>query len=364
MPKVAIAGAGNVAFTGACLLNHLGNEPVLWSPSGRGTLGIEDTGRITTSGTLNGTFRAAAVKSPRDLAEAADLIMVAIPAFGQKSVFEQLLPHLTDDHSILVTGGQLGYGVLYLDRLLAEKGLKTQVGLIHGPITMGRKLGPNDCVQVPAKTAAFTSAVNPDDTGALIARWETAWGPRFRKGENLLGVGMRLMGGIVHPALTICNITRIELAEDWCGYGTVTESVSNLIEALDADRLTVCRAYGLDLPDVVQMFGKGDPRKKTAQDTLQPLTYERTFRNGPKNIKTRYIEEEVPYHLVTIEQMARKAGLATPLLSSLVDVYNATRRKDYRIQNTMAEALGIEAMTQEELLALWSRGYRAPRSPA
>lgn len=359
MTKVAIAGAGNVAFTGACLLRHLGNDVTLWSPSGRGTVEVMKGTPITTSGSLNGTYDVAAVASPKELCESADLIMTAIPAFGHMSVFKQLLPYLTDDHSILITGGQLGYGALYLDRLLAEAGLKTQLGMIHGPITMGRKLGQSECVQVPFKTAAWTSAANPDDTEGLIARWSEAFGARFRAGENLLGVGLRAMGGIVHPALTMGNVTRIEFAEDWCGYGYTTASISNLTEALDKDRLTLAAAAGLDLPDLVTMFAKGDPRKKTAQDALQPLTYERTFRNGPKSITTRYIEEEVPYHIVTIEQLAAKAGIPTPHLTPVIDVYCMMRNKDYRDVNAMSEALGIADMSFDDVLALWRAGYRS-----
>src|SRR5690606_10995632 len=110
MTHVAIAGAGAVGFTSATLLRLLGNTVTLWSPSGRGTMGLRENNRITTTGSVNGTFDVDFVEDPRLLCAAGKLVMIAIPAYGQKSVFEQLVPHLTDEHTVLVTGGQMSMG--------------------------------------------------------------------------------------------------------------------------------------------------------------------------------------------------------------------------------------------------------------
>lgn len=357
MTEVAIAGAGSVAFTSACLLRHLGNEVTLWSPSGRGTRGVRDGTPITISGSLNGSFDVKVVEDPRDLAAAAKLIMVAITAYGQKSIFKQLLPHLTDEHTVLITGGQMSFGVLYLSKLLAEAGKKTTVALIHGPVTMGRKLSLTEAVVVPPKKMARIAAVPASDTDKAIAVVSAAFGDRFKAYSNALDVAFTAMGGIVHSALVLGNITRIEEAEEWCGYYYTTESISRLTMALDCDRIAVAKAYGIETPTAVELFSTPDRKGTTVRDVLHPLAYERTFRNGPRNIATRYIEEEVPYNLVSVELLGLKAGVETPAVSRVIDIYNIMRDKDYRTLNNMAEPLALAELTPEQILERFNRGY-------
>lgn len=357
MTQVAIAGAGAVGFTSACLLRLLGNDVTLWSPSGRGTAGLKDNNKITTTGSVNGTFEVDFVEDPKLLCERARLVMIAIPAYGQKSVFEQLVPHLTDDHTVLVTGGQMSLGVLYLSRLLKDAGKTSVIALINGPMTMGRKLGPNDAVQVPPKKMARISAIPASATDQAIAVVSEAFGERFKGYPSTLEVGFMAMGGIVHSALVLGNITRLEEGEEWCGYYYTTESISRLTHALDADRMAVARAYGIDSPNAASIFTAGQRPDATIREVLHPLTYERTFRNGPRKVEHRYIEEEVPYNLVTVERLGKIAGVETPTMSRIIDIYGIMRDRDYRTKNTMADALGIDAMSREEILSLFENGY-------
>jgi len=92
-------------------------------------------------------------------------------------------------------------------------------------------------------------------------------------------------------------------------------------------------------------------------EVLHPLTYERTFRNGPRKVEHRYIEEEVPYNLVTLERLGRIAGVETPTVSRIIDIYNIMRNRDYRTKNTMAETLGLDGMGRDEILEKIRQGY-------
>jgi opine dehydrogenase len=357
MTEVAIAGAGAVGFTSACLLRLLGNTVTLWSPSGRGTQGLRDNNKITTTGSVNGTFDVNYVEDPKLLCESATLIMIAIPAYGQKSVFEQLVPHLTDEHTIFITGGQMSMGALYLSKLLKDAGKKSLICMNNGPMTMGRKLGPNDAVQVPPKKMARLSAIPADQTDRAIAVLSQAWGDRFKAFDSVLEVGFAAMGGIVHSALVMGNITRMEEGEEWCGYYYVTESISRLTHALDADRIAVAKGFGIETPNAPAIFSGGAKPDATVREVLFPLTYERTFRNGPRKVEHRYIEEEVPYNLVTLERLGRIAGVETPNVTRVIDMYNIMRDRDYRSKNTMAEAIGLDQMSHEEILEKFANGF-------
>ena len=315
MARIAIAGAGNIAFTNAALLGHFGQEVAIWSPSSAGTRDLARDGRITASGWLNGSFAAGVAEDPRALAGFADVIMTAVPAYAQKAVFDQLLPWLTDDHLVVVSGGQMSFATRYMLMSLRSRGLKTAVAALHNPVMMGRKVSSSGAALVPVARQVRIGLDPDSDAHDQITRLTGIFGDRFVLSDDMIAAELSAIGGVVHAALALCNLTRIEQGEEWCGYGNTTESVGRLTETLDAERVAVGAALGYAIASIVALYSDPAAPPKTMQEIFQPITYQRTFRNGPRKITTRYIEEEIPYNLVSIELIGRLAGVATPVMS-------------------------------------------------
>ena len=365
MTEVAYAGAGGTAYTGAALLRSLAHGVTLWSPRGQGTADLLQRRTITSAGYVNGKFDVKAVERPAELVQAADLIFVAIPAHAQKTVFDALLPHLEDWHTVVIGGGPLGGGGLHLQRRLAEAGKRTKVALTNGPIIGGRRISGTECATAPYRTMVTVAGIPGTDSGAVIAKLEEVYGKRFRltPSGNAFELALSSINGVVHAAQVIGNITRIEEAEMWCGYRYTTDSIGRLTEALDADRVAVAKGFGFDLPGVVRHF---DPsgKTRTAQEAIQPISFRRTYRNGPRRIDTRYIEEEIPYSLYAIEELGRKVGVLTPMISNMINIFNATRAKDYRKLNDFAGEIGLATASAEEFAQLWKTGFTPERQAA
>jgi len=55
--RVAILGAGSIAYGNAALLASLGHEPVLWSPSGKTGQSIVAGKPLAATGSLDGSFK-------------------------------------------------------------------------------------------------------------------------------------------------------------------------------------------------------------------------------------------------------------------------------------------------------------------
>ena len=55
--RVGLAGAGSVAFGTAALLCSNGHRPMLWSPSGARTRQLASGQRLTSSGSLEGSWQ-------------------------------------------------------------------------------------------------------------------------------------------------------------------------------------------------------------------------------------------------------------------------------------------------------------------
>jgi opine dehydrogenase len=358
MVEVAFAGAGGVGFTGAALLRSLGHGVTLWAPGAAGMDAILAGEKIVASGYINGTFDVRGVEHPQALARSADIIYLAVSATFQKLVIDQLVPFLEDRHIVLCVGANLGAGALYLSKKLAEAGKETKIAVMNGPMIAGRRTSYTECATAPYRSSVKIVGLPYTDTDAIIGALERIYGKRYRKpaSENALEVALSALNGVVHAAKALTNITRIEEGLPWCDYRYTTESVSNLTEALDVDRLAVAKAYGFDLPDAVRHFDSTGTAR-TVQEAMQPVQYQRSFKPGPRGIDTRYIEEELPYSLYVVEVLGQKVGVPTPMLSMMIDIFNATRRKDYRQMHDMAEDTGLHSLDAEETLRLWKHGY-------
>ena len=115
--RVGIVGAGAIAFGTASLVSSLGHDPMIWSPSGESTKDLlldaspvrssvdEDTlspttirtSSIQSTGEISQHFNVRIAISPKDLIQYNDDILVlALPVNGHKSVMEILAPCIVE----------------------------------------------------------------------------------------------------------------------------------------------------------------------------------------------------------------------------------------------------------------------------
>lgn len=61
--------------------------------------------------------------------------------------------------------------------------------------------------------------------------------------------------------------------------------------------------------------------------------------------------EDVPYGLVFNAALARIAGLGVPVTDSAVTLLSTLYARDFRAENPLIQALGLETVSRERLLA-------------
>ena len=119
--RVGIVGAGAIAFGTASLVSSLGHDPMIWSPSGESTKDLlldasspvrssvdEDTclisptiirtSSIQSTGEISQRFNVRIATSPKDLIQYNDnnILVLALPVNGHKSVMEILAPYIVE----------------------------------------------------------------------------------------------------------------------------------------------------------------------------------------------------------------------------------------------------------------------------
>jgi len=356
MPNIAIAGAGAVALTMAAHFTSLGHRVHVWSPSGQGTVALAAGARLSSSGEIEGEYEVSVVDTPAALCETADLLFVAITSNGQAQVLESLAPFIRDGQTVLVTGGALAFAGPYLRALLGLQRTSVHVGTLNGPFTGGRKLGPSTVVTPWIRSVVKLVASPATDTSATIVAASKVIGNSFVDGANFLALALTPGNAIYHTALSLGNITRMEAGEEWCGFLHTTESIGRLAEAMDAEKCTIGASFGIVPLSIADSLAGGNAEGMSVQQVMQPRTHQRTFRNGPRSVQSRYIEEEIPFGLATIEMLGRITSVSTPVITSTIDLFSIMRCRDYRTMNSMVVQLNLHKMTAPEIMEFLQTG--------
>ena len=72
-------------------------------------------------------------------------------------------------------------------------------------------------------------------------------------------------------------------------------------------------------------------------------------KNSPASSKERYITEDVPYLLVPIDLLAKKAGLRPVIMESVIHLASAYNDTDYFTAGRTLEKMGLADMSVEEI---------------
>jgi len=139
--KVGIVGAGAIAFAMAAFLEQAGHAASLWSPSGARTKALAAGEKLVAAGAIEGTFKPRIATSAADVVSGADVILIALPAYGHKHVFDHIAPHITAAQAVIVSS-HASFGALYLSRLLAARGVAVPIIAWGTTLVSGRQTGP------------------------------------------------------------------------------------------------------------------------------------------------------------------------------------------------------------------------------
>jgi opine dehydrogenase len=253
MMKVGIAGAGSIAFAMAAFLERQGHAASLWSPSGERTKALAGGEPLVAKGAIDGTFRPAVAATVEELAADADAIVIALPAYGHKQVFDRIAPHITAAQTVIVSS-HASFGALYLSRLLAARGVVASIVGWGTTLLSGRQRSPTE-VQVNTVRKTIDLATVPATRAAEgLATCRALFGDRFVDRQSLLAIALSNLNPQNHMGIALANMTRMERGETWGQGQNVTPNVGRLLEELDRERIAIATALGLEVRTIFQHF--------------------------------------------------------------------------------------------------------------
>jgi len=372
---IVVIGTGGGGLTMAAELGLAGRPVVLADQSRFGAAleavdaagGIELTFRTSLTDTTSASRLApvaATSTDPTAAAEAADVVIICVPAFGHEPLAEMLAGHWQDGQTVLWVGEPGGsFAAVAALRAIGRRPdislgdtntLPYYGALVSGPGKVGdiRKSGGT-------LIAALPSGRLDQVAGIATSIW-----PWVTRAENVWETLLLNFNAIDHVPAMLLNLGAIQQTEGtftlWGAGGT--PGVVNVIEALDDEFLAMRAALGIAnmTPYEDYLVGQGlAPQNgadlhETLQSSLLPTL---RFRCGPDALDHRFVSEDVPYSLVLASSLGREISVPTPVIDSLIVLASVASGRDYAAAGKTLAGWGLDGAGVAGLRSAAEQGW-------
>ncbi len=295
--KVGIAGAGSIALGTAALLARHGHDPMLWSPSGAGTAELAEGASLAASGAVDSHFVPRIAANARDLSRTNDVLLIAVPAYGHKSVMDALAPHIRNGQHVIISS-HASLGAVYLTALLTARSVSAPVTAWGTTVVTARRRSGTEVWLNTIRSLVDLCTVPEAESEGALADCRRLFGDRFRQRNGLLAISLSNLNPQNHMGIALGNMTRMERGESWSQGQNVTPNVGRLLEALDEERLAIAKALGVEVRSIFEHFHLSfHVPVASISEMNQQMHVEGNGGTGPATADSRYVTEDVPYGL-------------------------------------------------------------------
>lgn len=343
--NITVMGAGPGGLVAAAVLARRGYRVTLYNRSLKRLEDVKERGGVEIEGELGEEF----IPLPEITTDAeaalrsAQLVLIAVPAFGQVTMAQIAYPYLKSDSILLLLTGSCGS--LEVAQKLALQGVDFRKGPLLGEtVTLpqsARIVGPAKLrVRLPSRirTAAFPGR----RTRELLDRIGDAL--RLIPSPNVLDPGLNNPNFLIHPAPMLLNYAAVERANGFLSIMNegMTPGVLRCLDAVDEEKMAVCRKLGLiplTIDDLYRETGNGP---YVYRESGEPFALR-------DQVWSRYIDEDVPYGSVLISSMGKLVGVPTPVCDSINTVLSVVEEVDFWAEGRTVDKLGLVDLNVEEI---------------
>ncbi|GGM03508.1 NAD/NADP octopine/nopaline dehydrogenase family protein [Dactylosporangium sucinum] len=356
---VAILGGGHGAHAMAADLVSRGFSVNMFEmPQFRdGVRDLFATRRIHATGVIQGTF--ALDKVTDDIDEAIDgvrYILVVTPAFAHAEYARLLRGSVSTDQVVLLYPGAFG-GLLF----------RTVFGDGECPIVAEVNNLPYDTrLTGPAQVAIYgfnkvNIAFMPADRGADLIGEVRAIHPFDKVYTDVLEAGLSVVNPGVHSGPCLLSVTAIENAAKrpfFLYEHGVTPASCRLNVQVDNERKAIGRRLGYALTPIEDFSGL--PEGYSWQELYMNLhgNIALTPISGPHDLNSRYFTEDGPYGLVPWSIIGKAVGVETPVIDSIINIYNVIHERDWWAHGRSSADLGLDGLSVDQIMTYVRTGNR------
>jgi opine dehydrogenase len=357
MTNIALLGAGAGGCSAAVDLTLRGHRVRLWNRRST-TLGpLMQGGALRYTGVLgHGSLTPQlATTDLRAALDGADVAVMCQPALAHGQMLAELAEIGLDLPLVLNPGHTAG--ALHARAVFAEKTVPLPPIAELSTLTyVARKPAP-DQVAVLGKAGRVHVASFPG--GEAAVGYAVDLFPAATPAADVLATSLANVNLVLHPPGAILGAAWVEATKgDFTFYVEgMTPGVARLVEALDAERLQVARAFGHELPTLLdEMAAIGTVERAGAEagdygPAIRGAAPNSTIK-APDSLRHRYYQEDFPFAVVPFMGLARIADVATPLAESLLRLSECATGEQFAARGLTAQRLGIDGLCASELSRL------------
>ncbi len=329
--KYLVIGLGNTGLSIVSMLKHSGADVQGYNRPGKSLDNLKSINVCRTEGLVDLTFKVDFINENLHEALArSDLVFVCVPANEHKSL------------AALITEKKL------------KKGMPSIIlvpGRVFGSLNFGKYL---NCDIAEAQTVPYAARHNGKGLISLFAKKNRVlysspdisllkdiekkmpifFKDIFYMDNNYKKVTMSNVGLILHCTPLIFNSGLINYPQDFLFYkDLVSEEIAFYMQKIDDERMLISKKLGLSLKTVPEWLNEQYGAKDTSNiyNALHSTdAYLKIL--SPKSLNHRYLNEDLVYGLVPVENLAINLGLKVPYISNLIDTACMLLSCDFRLK--------------------------------
>lgn len=351
MAVVCVLGAGNGGLATAAHLSLEGHEVRLFNRTFGKIEPIIQSGGITVKGILGERIATPRLVTP-SIEEAilgAEIILVVVPAIGHAYYSKIIAQHLKDGQLVVLIPGSTG-GALHVANNLRANGCKTDL-LIAETNTLTYASRTDNVAEVTIYNIAsniMLGVLPSRHTQKVLERFHQIY-PGVVPATNVLESSLTNLNAIIHPPGMILNAGWIERTKGafYYYYEGTTPAVADLMQRLDDERLEIMAALGFtQVPFIKRFFEAGyTTQQAVSQNSIYKAMQEsepNRWLRSPGTLFHRYLEEDVPFGLVPMTEIAKRLDVKTPTMDTVIAISSILNRRDYREDGLTLRKMGIK----------------------
>jgi opine dehydrogenase len=350
--KISIVGAGNGGQAIAGYLSMLGYEISLYDRDISKIEELRSIGFIKLEGKIKGVgkVRNYTTNIEESISDA-DVVMITTIANAHQEVAYAMAPYIKEEQIIVLNPGRTCGALVFKQALKQAKCAKRYyLAEAQTLVYACRVVTPGIVNIIGVKDEVLLAALPSADTKHVLSKLNIFY-PCFKETDNVLRTSFENIGAIFHPCVCLFNAATIERQNEFYFYRDMTEQVARFIEKFDKERISVGKAYGIDLLNVREWI------KFAYNDTVGETLCERMKNNpayfdikAPGTIFTRQLTEDIPTGVLPIMELGKIAGVKTPLLEAMVNVIENLLELDMHTNGRSIRNLGLENKTKDEII--------------
>lgn len=356
----AVIGNGAGGCAAAVTAASLGHEVRLAGRRSDRRLAVEAAGGLSLieEGRTTVADRIGLSEDPAAAVRGADRVIVMVPTPVIPAYAELIVPELDPGALVLLAPGHTG-GVLAFARVVREVrpelGRSLRLAETFTLPYVARMTEPAE-VTVWRRMSNLLIGARPVDALPAFLEAFSALFPSLTPVDDVLVSSLSNINAILHPPGMLGNIGWIErTGGDFFYYRDgVTPGIGAIMEELDAERLRIGAAYGLELAPFLDLFERAGlvaAEDRASGDIAHAVNASGPNREirSPSTMADRYVAEDVGFGLMGMSELARAGAVPVPVMDALIRLAGVVNGVDYRASGLTAERLGIAGLSAPQI---------------